>query len=137
MIFFLDQLFSSNTNTQEVEFIPRKSRHCNRVLIHTGALRVRLWCRHRSAAVSLLSLPQNDVHRLQPGRDVRFCDFWRIRFEHVRLGGFNVGHGRSQALPQAQQIVDAVRCELPVLPGAQRKKRNHPVMALIISPVLF
>lgn len=78
----------------------------------------------RSSAVSLLFSPQYDVHRLQPGCDVSFCDFWRVGFEHVRLRGFHVGHRRSQPLPQAQEIVNAVWCKLPVLPGAERDRRG-------------
>lgn len=75
-----------------------------------------------SVAVSLLFIPQYDVYRFQSGRDVCLCDLWRVCFQHVRLSGFHVGHRRCQPLPQAQQIVNAVRCKLPVLKSQQKGK---------------
>lgn len=61
------------------------------------------------------SLPQYDVHRLQTGCDVGFGDLGGVRFQHMGLCGFHVWHWGCQPLPQAQEIVHAVRGKFPVL----------------------
>lgn len=75
-------------------------------------------------------LPQYDVDGLQPGGDVCFGNLWGVRLQHVWLGGFNVGNRCCQTLPQAEEIVHAVRSKLPVLP----KGRKVDAIGLPVKP---
>lgn len=59
--------------------------------------------------------PQDDVDRLQPGGDVGLGDLRGVGLQQVRFCGFNVRDRGCQTLPEAQQVVNTVGSELPVL----------------------
>lgn len=63
------------------------------------------------------------MDRLQPRCDVGFCDFRSVGLQQMRLGGFDVRDRRRQALPQTQQVVNAVGGELPVLTDGREERQ--------------
>lgn len=68
--------------------------------------------------------PEDDVDRLEPGRDVGLGDLRSVRLQQMGLRGFNVRDRRCQALPEAQQVVNTVGGELPVLRRKSRSKES-------------